>query len=223
MEQDVDWGLVRESLGPLLDGLVRGTIPLTAVTFVLGLALAVVVALMRLSRVRVVSGLARAYVSVVRGTPLLVQLFIIFYGLPSLGLTLDPWPSAVIAFTVNVSAYASEVVRAAILAVPRGQWEAAATIGMSRTTTLRRVVMPQAARMAVPPLSNTLISLVKDTSLASTILFTDLFRKAQEIAAPTFQFFTLYTVAAVYYWVVCLVLSFVQTRTESRLGRYVAG
>jgi L-cystine transport system permease protein len=218
----IDWGLVGDSLLPLLRGLVLGTVPLTAVTFVLGLVVALVTALMRLSRVRVLSWLARAYVSVIRGTPLLLQLFIVFFGLPSLGLTIPSWPSAVIALTLNVGAYASEVVRAAILSIPRGQWEAAATIGMDSATTLRRVVLPQAARVAVPPLSNTLISLVKDTSLASTILVTELFRRAQEIAAPTFQFFTLYGVAAIYYWVVCLALSVLQTRLETRLGRYVA-
>ena len=222
MEQSIDWQLVRDSLLPLLSGMVRGTIPLTALSFVLGLVLALVIALMRLSRLAPVSAAARAYVSVIRGTPLLLQLFIIFYGLPAFGLTIDPFPSAVIAFTLNVAGYASEVVRASILAVPRGQWEAASSIGMDYVTTLRRVVLPQASRVAVPPLSNTLISLVKDTSLASTILVTELLRKAQEIAAPTFQFFTLYAVAAIYYWVVCLGLSFVQTRTEERLGRYVA-
>ena len=214
--------LIGNAVGPLLQGLVLGTLPLTAISFVLGLALALLLALMRLSRVRVLSATARTYVSLVRGTPLLVQLFIIFYGLPSLGVTIDPFPSAVIAFTVNVGGYASEVVRAAILAVPRGQWEAASTVGMSYTTTLRRVVLPQATRVAVPPLSNTLISLVKDTSLASTILVTELLRKAQELAAPTFEFFTLYTVAAGYYWVVCLVLSFSQSRLERRFDRYVA-
>ncbi len=177
---------------------------------------------MRLSKVAVVSGIARAYVSVIRGTPLLVQLFIIFYGLPAFGITFDPFPSAVIAFTLNVAGYASEVVRASILAVPRGQWEAASSIGMDYATTLRRVVLPQATRVAVPPLSNTLISLVKDTSLASTILVTEMLRKAQEIAAPTFQYFTLYSVAAILYWVVCLGLSMVQTRAERRFGRYVA-
>ena len=218
----IDWELVRSSLGPLFDGLVKGTIPLTAISFVLGLVLAVLVALMRLSGNRLVSGIARFYVSVIRGTPLLLQLFIVFFALPSLGITLEPWPSAIIAFTLNVGGYASEAVRGAILAVPRGQWEAAMTVGMSRTTTLRRVVLPQAARIAVPSLSNTLISLVKDTSLASTILVTELLRKAQEIAAPTFEFFTLYGLAAVYYWVVCLVLSFGQTRLETRLSRYVA-
>ncbi|WP_432534129.1 amino acid ABC transporter permease [Kineococcus arenarius] len=216
------WQLVLDSLGPLLSGLVRGTIPLTAISFVLGLVLALVVALMRLSGVRLLSGLARAYVSVIRGTPLLLQLFIIYYGLPSLGVTIPSFPAAVIAFTLNVGGYASEVIRSAILSVPRGQTEAALTIGMDYPTTMRRIVLPQASRVAVPPLSNTLISLVKDTSLASTIQVTELLRRAQEIAAPTFEFFVLYGVAAVYYWVVCLVLSFAQTRAETRLNRYVA-
>lgn len=218
----VDLELVRSSLGPLLEGLVKGTLPLTAISFVLGLALALVLALMRLSGNRLLSGASRGYVSLVRGTPLLLQLFIVFYALPTLGLTIDPYPSAIIAFTLNVGGYASEAVRASILAVPRGQWEAAATVGMGRTTTLRRVVLPQASRIAVPPLSNTLISLVKDTSLASTVLVTELLRKAQEIAAPSFDFFTLYGVAAVYYWIVCLVLSFGQNGLETRLSRYVA-
>jgi cystine transport system permease protein len=217
----VDWELLRSSAWPLLQGLVLGTIPLTAVSFVVGMVIAVVVALMRLSPVGVVSGAARVYVSAVRGTPLLVQLFIIFYGLPSLGVTLDPWPAATIAFSINVGGYAAEVVRSSILSVPRGQWEAAATVGMDYPTALRRVVLPQASRIAVPPLSNTLISLVKDTSLASTVLVTDMFRVAQQIAAPTYQFFTLYGLAALYYWVVCLVLSTLQDRLEVRLNRYV--
>nr|WP_269329792.1 amino acid ABC transporter permease [Kineosporia babensis] len=202
--------------------MIKGTLPLTAISFVLGLALALVVALMRLSPFWPVSAIARAFVSVIRGTPLLVQLFIIFYGLPSLGATIDPYPSACIAFTLNVGGYAAEIIRAAILSVPRGQWEAASTVGMDYPTTMRRIVLPQASRVAVPPLSNTLISLVKDTSLASTILVSETMRKAAELAAPTFEFFTLYMVAAVYYWVVCLVLSFAQTRLETRLDRYVA-
>ncbi|GAB3687445.1 amino acid ABC transporter permease [Angustibacter aerolatus] len=214
--------LVRESLLPLLGGLIKGTIPLTLISFAIGLVLALVVALMRLSPIGPLQAVARFFVSVIRGTPLLLQLFIIYYGLPSLGATIDPFPSAIIAFSLNVGGYGSEVVRAAILAVPRGQWEAASTVGMGYTTTLRRVVLPQAARVAVPPLSNTFISLVKDTSLASTIQVVELFRKAQEVAAPTYQFFALYGVAALYYWVVCLGLSFTQSRLETRLDRYVA-
>ena len=214
--------LVTESLWPLLRAMVLGTIPLTAVSFVLGLVVALLVALMRLSSVRVVSALARTYISVIRGTPLLLQLFIVFYGLPNIGIRFDPFPAAVIALTANVGGYAAETIRAAILAVPRGQWEAASTIGMDYVTTLRRVVLPQAVRTAIPPLSNTLISLVKDTSLASTILVGEMLRKAQEIAAPTYQFFLLYAVAAAFYWVVCQGLSHLQNRLEVRENRYVA-
>ncbi|TQJ48733.1 amino acid ABC transporter permease [Phycicoccus sp. SLBN-51] len=214
--------LILDNLWPLLKAAVTVTIPLTLISFVLGLVVALVVALMRLSPVRAVSGAARAYVSVIRGTPLLLQLFIIFYGLPALGVTFEPFPAAVIAFTLNVGGYAAEVIRSAILAVPKGQWEAASTVGMDYVTTLRRVVLPQATRTAIPPLSNTLISLVKDTSLASTIQVTELLRVAQEAAAPTYQFFAMYSVAAVYYWVICLGLSALQTRLEERQNRYVA-
>ncbi|HEX8520123.1 MAG TPA: amino acid ABC transporter permease, partial [Pseudonocardia sp.] len=158
--------LVLRNLWPMLVATVEKTIPLTAISFAVGLVIALFVALARMSRIRPLAMAARAYISVIRGTPLLVQLFIVFYALPGLGLTIDPFPSAVIAFSLNVGGYAAEVVRGAILSIPRGQWEAAETIGMGYATTLRRIILPQAARTAVPPLSNTLISLVKDTSLA---------------------------------------------------------
>jgi len=218
----MDWELIRSSLGPLVRGALLGTIPLALASFALGLALALVVALMRLSRVRAVSAVAAAYVSVIRGTPLLVQLFVIFFGLPSIGLTISPWPSAIIAFSANIGGYAAEVIRAAIQSVPKGQWEAAHMIGMDRATTLRRVILPQAARVSVPPLSNEFISLVKDTSLASLILVTELFREAQQIAAFSQEFMVLYVEAAAVYWVICLFLSAGQTVLEKRLDRYVA-
>jgi len=222
MPSSLDWGLVQSSLIPLLQGLVLGTIPLTAISFVLGLALALLVALARISRFKVARYPANVFVSIIRGTPLLVQLFIIFFGLPGIGIVLDPWPSAILAFTLNVGAYASESIRGAILGVSNSQWEAAFSVGLNRLQALRRVILPQAARTAVPPLSNTLISLVKDTSLASAVLVTDLLRRAQEIAAPTFQFFLLYGVAAIYYWVVSEGLTLVQRRLERRLARQVA-
>ena len=198
------------------------TLQLVVISAVLGVLLAVPVALARLSQNRLVHGIATGYSLFFRGTPLLVQLFIVFYALPQIGLVIDPFPAAVLAFSLNVGGYAAEVIRAAILSIPKGQWEASETIGMGYATTLQRVILPQAARVAVPPLSNTLISLVKDTSLASTILVTELLRVAQLAAAPTFDFFALYGVAAVYYWVICLILSFAQNRLESRLERYVA-
>jgi cystine transport system permease protein len=214
--------LFLESFWPILWGGISGTIPLALASFAIGLVLALVVALMRLSRNRVVSGIARFYVSVIRGTPLLVQLFVIFFGLPSIGVVIDPWPSAIVAFSLNVGGYAAEIIRAAILSVPKGQWEAGYTIGMSPATTLRRVILPQAARVSVPPLSNTFISLVKDTSLASLILVTELFRVSQQIASSTYQFMLIYLEAALIYWLICLVLSGGQNRLERRLDRYVA-
>ena len=217
-----NWDLFWRSLWPIVQGGIVGTIPLAIVSFAVGLVIALVVALMRLSTVRLLSSVARFFVSVVRGTPLLVQLFVIFYGLPSIGLLIPSWPSAVIAFSLNVGGYASEIFRAAILAVPRGQWEAGQMIGMSQRQTLARIVLPQAARVSVPPLSNTFISLVKDTSLASLILVTELFRQAEKVAAFSGEFMLLYLEAALVYWVICLVLSTAQSRVERRLDRYVA-
>lgn len=218
----MDWQLAVDSFWPLLRGALIGTIPLALVSFAFGLVLALVVALLRLSPNRVLSWIGRVYVSAIRGTPLLVQLFIIFYGLPQLGIRLEPWPSAIIAFSMNVGGYAAEVIRAAILSVPKGQWEAGWTVGMSPARTLGRIILPQAARVSVPPLSNTFISLVKDTSLAVAILVTEMFRKAQEIAASSNEFLLIYAEAALIYWMFCTVLAAGQNAIEKRLDRYVA-
>lgn len=206
----------------MLKGALFHTIPLTLITFILGLILATVTALFRISGNRILEWIARVYVSIIRGTPLLVQLFIIFYGLPTISVTIDPFPAAVIGFSLNVGAYASEIIRASILSIPKGQWEAAYTIGMSYRQALQRVVLPQAGRVSVPPLSNTFISLVKDTSLASLILVTEMFRKAQEIAATNYEFLIVYSLAGLIYWVICFLLSVVQQALEKRMGRYVS-
>ena len=216
------WDVVRRNLLPMLKAAITGTIPLTAISFVVGLAIALGVAIARMSSRRAFSNTARLYISIIRGTPLLVQLFVIFYALPELGIVVSPFPAAVVAFSLNVGGYAAEIIRAAIESINKGQWEAAATIGMNYRTTLRRIILPQAARTAVPPLSNTLISLVKDTSLASTILVLELFRRTQEAAAPTFEYLPLYATAALYYWVICLALSFGQSKLETRLRKFVA-
>ncbi|MBD8703405.1 ABC transporter permease subunit [Frigoribacterium sp. CFBP 13712] len=214
--------LFARSLWPIVSGALVASIPLALISMALGLVIAIVIALMRLSGRIWLAGVARFYTSVIRGTPLLVQLFVVFYGLPSLGIRLDPWPSAIIAFSLNVGGYAAEVIRAAILSVPKGQWEAAHTIGMSRGLALRRIILPQAARVSVPPLSNTFISLVKDTSLASVILVVELFRQAQQIASVSNEFLLIYLEAALVYWVICLILSFGQDALEKRLDRHVA-
>jgi cystine transport system permease protein len=185
-----------------------------------GLLLGFFLALMRLSRFAGLVWIARLYVSFIRGTPLLVQLFMIYYGLPQLGIQLDPLPSALIGFSLNMAAYISEILRAAIASIDRGQWEAAASIGMTPAQTLRRAILPQAARTALPPLGNSFISLVKDTSLAATIQVPELFRQAQLITARTFEIFTLYLAAALIYWVLATCLSSVQNRLEVRVNRH---
>ncbi len=214
--------IIQSSLLPMIKGALYYSIPLTIISFILGMILAIVTALARLSGVKIFRGVARVYVSAIRGTPLLVQLFIIFYGLPNLGLKFDPFPSAIIAFSLNVGAYSSEIVRAAIQSIPKGQWEAGYSIGMTYGQALKRIILPQATRVSIPPLSNSFISLVKDTSLASLILVTELFRKAQEIAATNYEFLLMYVEAAFLYWIMCFILTIIQDRIEKRLDRYIA-
>ncbi|NYF25300.1 amino acid ABC transporter permease [Sporosarcina sp. JAI121] len=214
--------IAQSSLWPLLEGALYYTIPLTFISFFFGIILAVLTALARISTSKPLQIIARIYVSAIRGTPLLVQLFILFFGLPTIGIVIDPFPAAVFGFSLNVGAYASEVIRASILSIPKGQWEAAHTIGMNYYQTLRRIILPQATRVSIPPLSNTFISLVKDTSLASLILVTEMFRRAQEIASANYEYLLLYIEAAIIYWIICFILSLIQDRIEHRLDRYVA-
>jgi cystine transport system permease protein len=209
-----------ESLGPLLWAALKFTAPLTLLSFALGLVLGLAVALVRLFGPRPLVPVVRFYVWIIRGTPLLVQLFLIFYGLPAAGIVLDAFPAALIGFTLNIGAYTSEIIRAVIASVPRGQWEAAYSIGMTWRQAMQRTILPQAARVAVPPLSNTFISLVKDTSLAAAITVPELFQAAQRIVATTYEPLILYIEAALIYLVMSSVLSSLQARLETRLGRY---
>ncbi|MGV1758817.1 amino acid ABC transporter permease [Rhizobium sp. P44RR-XXIV] len=211
--------LMWESLGTLLWAGLVFTIPLTLITFVLGLLLGLVTAVVRLFGPRPLVAVARFYVWVIRGTPLLVQLFVIFYGLPSMGILLDAFPAAVIGFTLNVGAYSSEIIRAVISSVPKGQWEAAYSIGMNWRQAMSRTILPQAARVAVPPLSNTFISLVKDTSLAAAITVPELFQAAQRIVATTYEPLILYIEAAIIYLVLSTFLSTLQGYLERRFAR----
>lgn len=214
--------IAKDSLLPLLEGAIMYTIPLALVSFAIGMVLAVITALGRISTIKIFNVIARIYVSIIRGTPLLVQLFIIFYGLPNLGFVVDPFPCAVIGFSLSVGAYSSEIIRAAIISIPKGQWEAAYSIGMTYPKALRRVILPQATRVSIPPLSNSFISLVKDTSLASIVTVTEMFRVAQQIAATTYEFLLIYTEAAFIYWIICFGLSIVQGRIENRLDRFAS-
>ncbi|WP_336316410.1 cystine ABC transporter permease [Stutzerimonas stutzeri] len=211
--------LVLDSLPFLLKG-AWWTVVLSLGGLFFGLLLGFGLALLRLYAFWPLQWLARVYVSFFRGTPLLVQLFMIYYGLPQLGIQLDPLPAALIGFSLNMAAYTAEILRAAIASIDRGQWEAAASIGMGRAQTLYRAILPQAARTALPPLGNSFISLVKDTALAATIQVPELFRQAQLITARTFEIFTMYLAAALIYWMLASVLAYFQGRLEHRVNRH---
>jgi len=213
--------LLLSSLQPMALAMIKVTLPLTAISFSLGLLIAVLTAIARIANIKILKQLSEFYIWIFRGTPLLVQLFIVYFGLPIVGVTLDVWSAAIITFSLNIGAYASEAVRAAVLSVPKGQWEAATALGMSYAQILRRIIAPQAARISLPPLSNIFISTLKDTSLAASITMVDMFMVAQRIAARTFDPLTLYVLAALFYLIVCTFLTFLQARLEKRFSRYV--
>ena len=213
--------LLLSSLQPMALAMIKVTLPLTAISFSLGLLIAVLTAIARIANIKILKQLSEFYIWIFRGTPLLVQLFIVYFGLPIVGITLDVWSAAIITFSLNIGAYASEAVRAAVLSVPKGQWEAATALGMSYAQILRRIIAPQAARISLPPLSNIFISTLKDTSLAASITMVDMFMVAQRIAARTFDPLTLYVLAALFYLIVCTFLTFLQARLEKRFSRYM--
>lgn len=212
--------LMVQSLWPLLYAGLVFTVPLTIASFALGLTLACAVALVRLFGPRWAVKIAQFYVWLIRGSPLLVQLFVIFYGLPNVGIVLDPLTAATIGFTLNVGAYNSEVIRGVIESIPAGQWEAAYSMGMTRSQALRRTILPQAARVALPALANSFIALVKDTSLAAVLTVPEIFQAAQRIASVTYEPLILYTEAALIYLLFSSVLSSAQVQLERRLSQH---
>lgn len=212
--------LIADSFWPLLSAGIAFTVPLTLLSFAGGLTVGFFTALGRLYGGPVLRLILRFYVWVIRGTPMLVQLFLIFYGLPSVGISLDAFPAALIGLTLCIGAYLSETIRAAISSIPKGQWEASYSIGMTWTQALRRTILPQAARVATPTLGNTFLSLVKDTSLAASLTVPEMFQQAQSIAAVTYEPLILYTEVALIYLGFSSVLSALQTRLERRLARH---
>ena len=212
--------LLIDSFGQILLPGLTMTIPLTVISFSLAMVIAIITALVQFANIRVLKQIARFYIWVIRGTPLLVQLFVVFYGLPDIGIVLDPFPAAIIVFSINEGAYCAETMRAALEAVPAGQMEAGYCVGMSYLQIIRRIVLPQALRTAFPPLSNSLISMVKDTSLAANITVMEMFMATQRIAARTYEMLPLYCEVAVVYLMFSTVLTFVQRWGEKKLAVY---
>ena len=214
------WALLADSFWKILLPGLTMTIPLTAISFALAMMIAIAVALVQFANIRVLKQIARFYVWVVRGTPLLVQLFVVFYGLPNVGILIDPFPAAVLVFSLNEGAYCSETVRAALESVPPGQMEAGQCVGMSYLQVMRRIILPQALRIAFPSLSNSLIAMVKDTSLAANITVTEMFMVTQRIVARTYEPLALYMEVGVIYLLFCTVLTKLQSVGEKKLSVY---
>ncbi|HEM3640977.1 TPA: amino acid ABC transporter permease [Streptococcus suis] len=214
------WQLLLDSFSQILVPGLLVTIPLTILSFTFGLLIAIGTALVQIAQIPILKQVARFYIWVVRGTPLLVQLYVIFFGLPSLGIVLDAFPSAVLVFSVNTGAYAAETIRGSIESVPKGQLEAGYSVGMSFAQTMRRIILPQAFRVAFPPLSNTLIGLVKDTSLAANITVLEMFMATQQIAARTYEPFALYCEVALVYLLFSTILTKLQAYGEKKLAVY---
>lgn len=196
------------------------TIPLTAIAFSLAMVIAVAAAMIQFARVPAAAQLCRFYIWIFRGTPLLVQLFVVFFGLPKVGVRIEPFPAAVLVFSLNEGAYCAETVRAALEAVPAGQLEAGRCAGLSYLQTMRRIVLPQAMRTAFPPLSNSLIAMVKDTSLAANITVVEMFRASEQINARVYEPLALYIEVGLIYLLFSTVLTWLQRAGEKKLGAY---
>lgn len=211
-----EWLIVLDSLPVLVQGALV-TIQISLIAMASAVLLGLVVALMRISRIKVLQLAAKVYISFFRGTPLLVQLLMLYFGLTSFHIILDPVPAAVIGLILHFGAYISEIFRATILSINRGQWEAALALGMTNSQVLRRIILPQAARTAIPPLWNSLIDTLKSSSLASVVTVPELTRQVEEQSSAQFVFMPYFITLAVFYWVMVIVMGWVQEWLEKKL------
>lgn len=216
----MDAAIIIDSLPSLLKATLM-TILLAAISIVIALIIGFFTAIVRIVKVRILNSIASTYISIIRGTPLLVQIFVIYYGLPQIGITLDPISSGILALSLNAGAYLSESFRASILAVDNGQMEAAMSMGMTYSQALKRIILPQSMRIAIPTLSNTFIVLIKDTSLVSVITVTELLQMSSLIIAKTFEPLTIYLLAAAIYWVLITFFTTLLNRLEIKTSKYL--
>ena len=214
------WNILVESFPKMLEYGLKVTIPLTVLSFALAIMVALLVALIQYARVKVLRQICRFYIWITRGTPLLVQLYIVFYGLPKVGIVLDAFPAAVLVLGLNEAAYMAETIRGTLESVSTGQLEAGYCVGMTWPKIIRHVVLPQAMGTAFPALSNSMISMLKETSMAATITVMEMFRQAQVINGRVYEPLALYVEAAVIYLIFCTILTWVQHRGEKRLSSY---
>ena len=200
----------------LIPGLLK-TIPLTVISFSCALVIGTIVALIQFANIKYLKQLCRFYIWIVRGTPLLVQLFIVFYGLPSIGIVLDPFPAAIIVFSINEGAYSAETIRGALESIPNGQIDAGYCVGMNFIQIMWHIILPQAFKIAFPSLSNSVISMCKDTSLASNITVIEMLMKTKQLVAVYYQPLLLYCEVGLIYLLFSTVLTKLQSIIEKKL------
>ncbi|MBP1743993.1 MAG: amino acid transporter permease [Firmicutes bacterium] len=215
----LDIDIIIRTLPILLKGSIM-TVELTVITLVLGTVLGILFALMRLSSNIVLSQISNFYTWIIRGTPMLLQLFFFYYGLPSVGIRLTPFQAAVIGLGLNSGAYMAEIIRGGILSIDKGQFEAAKALGFSYSETMRKIVLPQTFKVIIPPVGNEFITILKDTSLVSTIAMVELMRSAQQMYASTFKPIEIFATAAVLYLVMTTVFTTIFSIYEKKLSVY---
>lgn len=214
------WSILVEGFGKIMIASVKVTIPLTIIGFAFAMIIAMFMALVQYAKIPVLKEISRLYIWIFRGTPLLVQLFLAYYGLPKLGIVMSAFPCAVMVFSLNEGAYCAETMRSALEAVPEGQMEAGYCVGMNYLQIMWHVVIPQALRTAFPPLSNSIISMLKDTSLAAEITVADMFMSAQKIVGRTYEPLWLYSEVALVYLFFSTILTILQRYYEKKLSAY---
>ncbi len=212
--------IITNSFPKILELGIKVSIPLAIASFLLAFLISVVVAFIQYAHIKVLTPLTRFYIWITRGTPLLVQLYIFFYGLPNFGITLNPIFCAILVLGLNEGAYMAETMRAALEAVPSGQMEAGYCVGMKYLQIMNRIILPQALRTAFPSLMNSFIALIKDSSMASTITVVEMFRQAQIVNGRVFEPFILYLEAAFIYLLFCSIASYLQKQVEKKLNFY---
>lgn len=213
----LDFTLVSDFIPFLLQAALV-TLELSVVSIILGLLLGLVAALMKISKIRPLVWIADFYIWVIRGTPMLVQLFLVYFGLPQVGIELGPFTAGVIALGINSGAYIAEIYRGGMLSIPKGQTEAAQSLGMSYATIMKRIILPQAIRVSIPALGNQAISMLKDSSLASLVTVSELMMVSQRFAATNYAFIEFYITAALLYLFLTTIFSFILKKIEYRLS-----
>jgi len=215
-----DLQLALENLPFILKGLPM-TLLVSVIGMTIGLVFGLVLALLRGSNHWLIQWPARIYISFMRGTPMLVFLFILYFGLPVVGIEFSALSASFLAFGLNSAAYVAEVNRSALNSIDVGQWESAKALNIGYFPTLRKIILPQAIRIAIPPLTNVFLSVVKSTSLAAVITVPELFQKTQIVAGRTYDAMTMYILIALIYWPICMFIELIQNRLEKRYSKYL--